>query len=667
MATAYNDMSKANHNKSILLVDDEEIILGSLQKDFQQENFVVTTAGSGEEAVGKLQENHFDAVITNLVMDGIGGLEVLQEAKKSYPDISVIILTGQGALSSAIDALRMGADDYLLKPCAFDELLVRLSKIFDQKLLRQQLNNAKEESLHNKAALSESEEDLRIMTDFAYDWEYWVDPEGNYKYMSPSCERITGYNIDEFKSRARLVEDICDPEDRAKLSHHLQQESSQRHYVHKIDFRIITKQGKIIWLNHICQPVYSEDGHYLGRRASNRDITNRKNMEEELIKAKKLQATATLAGGIAHDYNNLLTAILGNIDLAKIVIDQDSAACEYLNNAEQASFRARDLTQKFITFSSGGAPIKQVATIDKALQGAMDLALSGSNVKYEFSAPEDSWSVEVDLGQLNQAITNIITNSREAMPDGGTIHVKVEHLESLVYETEAGLDLPENKYLKISFQDEGAGISEEDLVNILDPYFSTKERGTQKGMGLGLTIVHSIIKKHNGDICIHSSPGQGTTVIMYLPAAVQQGEQGTAIREGRPIEGTSRPTKRHKILIMDDEDIVRDVVGDMLSHLGYEVLCAKDGEEAIEIYKNAQDSPAPVDLVILDLTIPAGMGGKEAVRGIHQINSAARAIVSSGYSNDPIMENYQEYGFCAAIVKPYQIKGLNKVVSRFLG
>ena len=383
-----------------------------------------------------------------------------------------------------------------------------------------------------------------------------------------------------------------------------------------------------------------------------RDVTERRRMEGELIKAQKLESVGLLAGGIAHDFNNLLTAILGNISLSKILISPQEKAYERLTAAEKASLRAKDLTQRLLTFSKGGIPVKKTISSVEVIKDAAGLACSGSIVMCEFSVPDDLWAIDADEGQISQVINNIVINAIQAMPNGGKVTVQCSNI---VVSADDEPRLRPGNYIKISIKDQGEGIPEEDLGRIFDPYFTTKE----KGRGLGLATTYSIIKNHEGHVTVDSKVGTGTTFSIYLPASDSQADTR------RPDEMKVTSGKGN-ILIMDDEEVIRQVAGDMLEYIGYNVDFAEDGSEAIEKYKTAFESGRPFDVVIMDLTIPGGMGGKEAIKRLIEIDPNVKAIVSSGYSNDPLMSEFRKYGFAGVVLKPYQIAELNEQVSKVL-
>ncbi len=403
---------------------------------------------------------------------------------------------------------------------------------------------------------------------------------------------------------------------------------------------------------YTASPIRDKDSRIIGAVLVFKDITEKRKLEQEVIKSQKLESIGILAGGIAHDFNNILTSILGNIGLAKKYVDPEDKVHKRLTEAEKASFQAKDLTQRLLTFSKGGAPVIKTASIAELLKDWCTFALSGSNVRWELSVPDDLWLVEIDEGQMGQVINNLIINAVQAMPKGGVVRVACENVAAT---EEDVVPLQSGKYVKISVKDQGIGIPKEYLQRIFDPYFTTK----QKGSGLGLTTCYSIIKNHNGYIGVESEPGVGTTFYIYLPAS---GKEIPAKKswEKKPVLGEG------KILLMDDDEMVRDVAGEMLNHVGYEVEFARDGEEAIELYRGAKESGRPFDAVIMDLTVSGGMGGRESIKKLIEIDPQVKAIVSSGYCNDPVMAEFKKYGFSGVVAKPYKIEELSKALRRAL-
>jgi PAS domain S-box-containing protein len=422
-----------------------------------------------------------------------------------------------------------------------------------------------------------------------------------------------------------------------------------------LEFDMIGNKGRRLRLDTHAVPLRNEQNEIIALLAVTRDVTERKKLEEELIRSQKMESVGLLAGGIAHDFNNMLTAIVGNISIAKKYLISEEPiekVSARLTEAEKASFRAKELTQQLLTFSRGGAPIKNTASIGAIIQESAGFALRGSDVQCSFIIPDDLWPVEVDEGQMSQVIHNLIINAGQSMPEGGTVTIECANI---VVRTDAGLPLKEGRYVRTSIHDRGVGISHEHLHKIFDPYFTTK----QKGSGLGLSITYSIVKKHQGLITVDSRFGLGTTFHIYLPASGSK----VPLKEDKAellITGEGR------ILVMDDEDAVRSVAAEMLRGLGYEVQVAGDGVEALRLYAEARESGNGFHAVIMDLTVPGGMGGKETLKRLHEIDPAVIAIASSGYSNDPVMADYRKYGFAGVMAKPYKISTLSVVVNNVL-
>ena len=373
-------------------------------------------------------------------------------------------------------------------------------------------------------------------------------------------------------------------------------------------------------------------------------------LEKESIKSVKLESIGVLAGGIAHDFNNILAAILGNINLAAMVTGPDHEIHDMLKTAEEATIRARDLTTQLLLFSKSSSPVKQTLSIQEVIEDASQFMPNGYQVDRSFDQHGAIWPVEIDHGQLSQVFQNILSNACQAMPDGGIITISCTNIDQAAAHS---LSLPENNYVQVTIHDSGCGIDKKSIGRIFDPYFSTKERDSQKGSGLGLAIVHSIIMQHDGFIKVDSVQGEGATFSIFLPAC--PGRNGSS-RQDEAEQNKGR--KEGKILLMDDEQIVLDVAQMMLSHMGYEVATAKNGEEMLNLYQQEIKTGKGFSVVIMDVTIVNGMGGKQAVKELLTIDPSAKSIVSSGYANDPIMANYQEYGFIGALTKPFQVEEL---------
>ncbi len=410
------------------------------------------------------------------------------------------------------------------------------------------------------------------------------------------------------------------------------------------EYRLVELSGSLI---------RRPDGEVSGMVLAIRNVTERRQIEAELAKTQKLEAVGLLAGGIAHDFNNLLTVLLGNLSLLDRDLAPDSRQAKNLANAETAVLRARDLTQQLLTFSRGGTPILEAASINEVIEESSSFVLSGSKVICEIDLPADLWVVEIDAGQIHQVINNLLLNAVQAMPEGGTIRIEGENLDPTPQSLPQSL--PPGRYIAIHVADQGVGIRRQHLERIFDPYFSTKERGR----GLGLASAYSIVKQHEGLLTVESEPGLGTTFSLYLPASQK------AITERRSARAASDGNDG-RILIMDDDREVREITGRIIKRLGYKVAFAADGMQAIARYNRALDSEEPFDAVIMDLTVRGGMGGKTAVQHLRDLDPSVRVIVASGYSNDPVLAQYRQYGFRGRITKPFRSEDLARVLDEVL-
>lgn len=388
-------------------------------------------------------------------------------------------------------------------------------------------------------------------------------------------------------------------------------------------------------------------------------IQERKRSDEELKKLDKLQSVGVLAGGIAHDFNNLLTVIVGGIDLAKMWFDPAHKSYGILALAEKSAMKGRELSNRLITFSSGGVPVKKIVALPALIKESAEFALSGSDAYLKLHLPDNIWPVEADAGQINQVINNLVRNGAQAMSGGGTVTVSLENAEVL---PGAEITLKAGKYVKVRVEDHGEGISSDIQDKIFDPYFSTRKMGSQKGTGLGLAIVHSIIKEHDGHIGFESKVGEGSTFYFYLPASEKEApvreEDREEEEEAKMAEGKARA------LILEDDESVSLILTGLLEKLGYEAVVAREGNEALRLYKEAMGEESTFYIVIVDLVIRGGMGGRETMEKLLKVDPHITALVSSGSTKDPAVVEYKRYGFAGALTKPYTAEKLKAVLNR---
>jgi len=459
---------------------------------------------------------------------------------------------------------------------------------------------------------------------------------------------VLGYSEEEF--RFMQVLDLVHPDDRlATIEEHQHQIRTGK----TIDFenRCMDKNGT--WHRLSWRARYDDKTRL--SYATARDITQYKKDEEDLRRMQKLSSLGVLAGGIAHDFNNILTIMFGNIALAKNFMAPDHLGFSCLEQAEVAFQRATHLTSQLLTFAKGGEPVMQDVSISALINDVVRFDLSGSSVRLEFTPPPRLWQARVDKGQISQVFSNLATNANQAMPEGGHLYITIENC---LLERGDVSGIEPGKYLKFEVRDEGVGISRADIEKIFDPYFTTKRRGS----GLGLATVYSIVTRHGGHISVESSLGLGTTFTLYLPASELFDSGHDAAFQLVP----DAEPEQARLLVMDDEDMIGTLCSNFLTAQGYEVARARDGREAIAIYETAMREGKPFDCMIMDLTIPGGMSGKQALAEILKLNPSAKAIVSSGYDADPVMANYQTYGFTGSIAKPFRLAALHQEIKRVL-
>lgn len=381
------------------------------------------------------------------------------------------------------------------------------------------------------------------------------------------------------------------------------------------------------------------------------DVTESEKLEAELLKKEKLELLGALSGGIAHDFNNSLMTILANVQLALLKLDKGANIKKHLLDSIEMIYNASNLTKQLLTFSKGGAPVKTFASITNIIKDNVQFVLQGSKIKCRFIIAPNLWTVEIDPGQISQVINNLVINAKQAMPEGGYIDVTAKNTT-----LNSGDNYKPGQYVMINIQDYGVGIPKANLAKIFDPFFTTKPEGT----GLGLATSYSIIKKHDGYLEVDSNEGTGSIFTIYLPAAITSNNYDEYRSEPTPVsEGL-------KLLLMDDEAMVRNIVGEMLRISGYRTTTVKDGHEAIKAFRLAKETGEPFDIVIMNYAIPGSMGGEETITYLRAIDPDVKAIVSSGYTNDPVLTDYPEYGFQGAVVKPYHFDELNEAISKII-
>lgn len=503
-------------------------------------------------------------------------------------------------------------------------------------------------------SLSTEKERLAVTLRSIGDGVITTDIQGKIQIVNKAAEQLTGWTQDEAINKPltevfNTINDSTKEKSESPVEKVLRTKSVVELANHTT---LVSRDGKETSIINSAAPIRDKDNQIIGVVLVFRDMTEKQKLLESNQRADKLDALGILAGGIAHDFNNLLGGIYGYVDMARETCPPNCVASEYLAKSLKTFTRARDLTQQLITFAKGGAPSRKTASLAPLLRDNAQFAMSGSNVICKFTIPDDLWSCDFDENQISQVIDNLVINAVQAMPKGGCIFISAQNLtiKDGEYNT-----LKAGRYVCVSFKDTGVGIPSNVLPRIFDPFFTTKN----KGNGLGLATVYSIIKKHDGEIIVDSIPNRGTTFNIYIP-----------VSENEKVQSVNAKTTVHKgvgnILLMDDEEFIQETVRGMIAMMGYDVDIAINGQEAIEKIKLAMNSPKPFIGAIMDLTIPGGMGGKDAIKEIRLFNQTLPIFVSSGYSEDPVMANPVHYGFTDKIQKPFMKTELMKLFSLYL-
>ena len=625
----------------ILLIEDnpgDVRLIWEMLTEAQGTQFDLESTDRLAEGLELLARGGIDVVLLDLSLPDSSGLDTIDTVNARAPGMPVVVLTVHEDEALAIRAVRLGAQDYLVK------------NQVNASLLGHAVRYAIERKQAEKALAAEKER-LSVTLRSIGDGVITTDTEGTIVSINQVGEKLTGWS--QAEAIGKSLEEVfrmVDERDRQSCENPVEKVMETREIVELADSAfLVARNGTERRIVDSAAPICDREGERIGVVLVFHDVTEKRRMEEELQNAQKLESLGALAGGIAQDFNNYLTGILVNIGLAKTYVAPGEEIFERLMAAHEASLRAKRLTQQLLMFSKAGALTKQRRSVSKVLEDMVSFTLSGSNVSYESRVPDDLCVVEFDEGQMSQALGNVMINAREAMPEGGTVEIEAQNV---VVEEAQALSLPAGKYVKISVKDRGCGIARELLPKVFDPYFTTKEDGT----GLGLAVTYSIVRKHDGYMDVESDLGIGTTVHIYLPVAEDEADGEGMETDWQALAGSGR------ILLMDDESIIRDATGRVLRGFGYEVTAARDGAEAIALYREASESGCPFAAVILDLTVRGGMGGQEAFEILRRMDPEVKAIVSIGYSDAPIIADFKEHGFCGVVIKPYAPEELGEVL-----
>jgi two-component system, cell cycle sensor histidine kinase and response regulator CckA len=620
----------------ILLVEDHQESRHALQRLIERRGHAVVGVGSAEEASRVLLEERFPFLILDWMLPGKSGVELCRElrAEPDGDEMFILLVTARADTQDLEHALAAGASDYLTKPFDLGLLNVRLS------VAERQIRDLAERN-HARAALQESARTMTDILENTSDGFFALDHEWKFTYVNPKAEKLLDRKRDELIGKElwqqfpELVGSPFEQNYRRVLSGQTAEQ-----------FEASDPEGKI-WFEMHAYPS--------GRGISVffRDVTERKRIEKERLTTSKLESLGTLAGGIAHDLNNILTVISGNIGLAQIEAPTDAGSLlSFLSKAGQAAQHAAHLSSQLLTFSKGGAPVKRVSSVSDLLTQAAEFSLYGSNLRADFDLAADLWKADVDPGQIEQVINALVINAREAMPHGGIVRISARNVK---LEDDSDVSLPTGRYLKVTVADRGSGVPDELATKIFDPYFTTKPTGS----GLGLAISYSIVKKHGGMLHLETSSAEGSTFAFYLPASKRKNGPGSPVVTEKVFH-----LNHQRILVMDDEAAIRDLICQLLTSLGYEVTAVPDGLEAVRIYERALRRGENFQAVILDATIRGGMGGLATIERLRSLDPHVTAIICSGYSDEAALSEFLAYGFRGALPKPFTRGELSDALQR---
>ena len=575
-------------------------------------------------------------MILDWMLPGKSGLDLCQELRTQPQgdEMFILLVTARDETADLERALEAGANDYLTKPLDPRLFNVRLSVAESRIHKLAERNQA-------RVALQETAKKLTDILEKTSDGFFAVDRDWKFTFVNPEAERLLERRREDLIGKDFWMEF---PE----LKRDAFQENYRRAMSEQVavEFETTDASGKS-WLEIYAYPSGGGISVFL------RDITDRKRTEEERLTTSKLESLGTLAGGIAHDLNNILTVISGNIGLAQLEAAPDASTVHsFLGKAGAAAQTAAHLSSQLLTFSKGGAPIKQIATLSDLVRQATEFSLHGSNLQADFNIAEDLWTAAVDPLQIEQVINALVINAREAMPQGGTLRI-LAHNEELG----ASSGLPPGRYVKIAITDTGSGIDEDLSPKIFDPYFTTKATNT----GLGLSISYSIIKKHGGFLSLEQSSPSGSTFAFYLPAADADLTASMPTVAQRNVRFSNE-----RVLVMDDEAAIRDLTSELLGTLGYRVTAVSDGVKAVESYERAMRRGEKFQVVILDATIRGGMGGLATIERLRHLDPSVTAIICSGYSDEAALAEFLSYGFRGALPKPFTRHDLAHVLDSAL-
>lgn len=510
-----------------------------------------------------------------------------------------------------------------------------------------------------EAVLWETEKNLRLTLNSIGDGVISTDRTGLVTQLNPVAEKLSGWRSEDALGRPLgEVFKITHPRSRQALADPTESILATGETSGLAGEAILTDtSGTEHRIAHNAAPIIDADGEISGVVLIFQNMSEQIRLQEELLKSRKLEAVAILAGGLAHDFNNLFTGLFGNIQLAMMKLDKAHPAHPRLVLATQSFDVGINLTQQLLTFAKGGHPLLEETDLAQVIHDSIKLGINAENIKIVTTFPKELWQIRGDRSQLSQVFSNLFINSIHAMPEGGTLHIEARNIPDIKLDNAPDLS---GNFVEICISDQGSGLTEEEVPKVFDIFYTTKA----EGRGLGLSIVHRIVGKHNGHVRLDSKPGVGTTVTVYLPAESSSDKTSATLLANEP-ENSNVAVSGH-MLVMDDEEMIRVLSREMLEACGYQVETAADGDEALAKYISAEKSGKSFDVVFMDLNIAKGMGGKVAIKKLLALDPEAKVIVISGYFSDDVMADFSRYGFKGRLAKPFRIEALQNELTRVM-
>lgn len=640
----------------VLIVDDEPRMCDSLKVLLSSQGYETQTGHSGKEAMECLSKDRFDLVLLDIVMPDMTGHQLMDYINSQDQETVVILMTGHASVDSAVESLRKGAYDYLRKPFDFEQLLKRVGNAIDQSRLKKE-----HELVSGKLELTEKR--YQYLVNASPDIIYTLNPDGMFTFVSGAVEFLLGYTSDHLvgKHYTSIVFD----DDVGKAKCHFDERRTGTRASRGVELRLkrlqdMSSRNGYLTVELKAMGVYDRSVDQQGKAFRGtygvaRDITDRKRLESQLLQAQKMKAIGTLAGGVAHDFNNLLMGIEGHTSLMLLDVDADHPHFKHIQGIGDMVKRGANLTKQLLGFARGSKYEIRPTDLNELIQKSSEMfGLTKKEIRVHREGEEDVWKVAADPAQVEQVLLNLYVNAWQAMPGGGDLYIRGENV-TLDENTATLYGARPGNYVKVSVTDTGVGMDEETQQRIFEPFYTTKEMG--RGTGLGLASAYSIIKNHGGIINVYSAKGQGTTFNIYLPTTA-----GLISEQSREKPGGEIQRGHETVLLVDDEDIIIDVSQKMLKEIGYKVMLAKSGKEAVEIYRKHKDD---IDLVILDMIMP-DMGGGDVYNTLKEIDPDIVVLLSSGYSIDGQATQILGRGCNGFIQKPFNVSQLSHAIRRIL-